>query len=89
MVSPLFSCNICEQFLCLLKGLDEISRGKDGKGDGSRSDRLGTSTDTKVTEVCTYAVPLCCDCSVGDYCVIYWFLHVVMLEMGTAEGAHI
>ncbi|VAH93360.1 unnamed protein product [Triticum turgidum subsp. durum] len=32
-------------------GLDEISREKDGKGDGSRSDRLGTSTDTKRWEL--------------------------------------
>ncbi|KAF7053034.1 hypothetical protein CFC21_061033 [Triticum aestivum] len=32
-------------------GLDEISREKDGKGDGSRSYRLGTSTDTKRWEL--------------------------------------
>lgn len=33
------------------KALDETSRGKDGKGDGSRSDRLGTSTDTERWEL--------------------------------------
>ena len=75
VVSPLFSCNIYGQFLCLLKGLDEISREKQGEGDGSisMSDRSGTSTDTKVIAVCSCVVQLCCDCFLGDQCVISAF----------------
>ena len=55
--------------MCLLKGFGEISREKDGNGEGSRSDRPGTSADTEVVEVYVYFVVIVPYAIVCNFCV--------------------